>query len=81
MVGYRFGCHPGCVGGVTLHQFMAAVQFHNPSRCAANTSLRKMSSVYVKGAGGGLKLWGSDIWTLAKLLQKRKWWAFSCNYC
>ena len=23
---------PGCVGGVSLHQIIAAVQFHNPSR-------------------------------------------------
>ena len=32
----------------------------------------------VRGEGrGNLKFWGSDTWAMAKLLQKRKWWAFS----
>ena len=45
---------PGCVGRVSLHQIIAAVQFHKLSRRAAKkTSLRKMSSVYVKEARGG----------------------------
>ena len=30
---------------------IAVAQFYNPSRCAAKTSLSKMSSVYLKGGG------------------------------
>ena len=69
-------------GGVSSHQIIAAAQFHNPCRCAAKTSLRKMSSVYVKGAGeGGLKLWGQIFGLWRSYCKRESGGHLVCNYC
>ena len=59
---------PGVCWGCVIASNIAVAQFHNPSRCAAKTSLSKMSSVYQS-----LKLWGSDIWaSYGEIIAKEK---------
>ena len=48
---------------------IAVAQFHNPSQCAAKTSLSKMSSVYVKGE---LKIMGIRYLGYCEIIAKEK---------